>query len=448
MLELCSLLGVGENFLSEETNVKMEPVVVEQKVYVDSVFEADNESNDQKMEPSDYDDIAGFGDDTYGPSSDEGSDEEYMPKLQKKAKAEIGEEDSEKAMTNKVKERERKRKWRQSKANKGSDNSDEDYKVPIAKLKKETVKERRKKEKGEVKKNPQPQVWTKDPSPERLRNGVKTEFFYMAEGYPEAGPPYKCLLCDHSSTAKRNLKVHFCNIHSKERLYKCIVCNAGKVHSSQVVEHWNRVHNPNKDEFLKLSCDICGKRYSIPSELKNHQMLHDDQDYPCKYCGKLFPSPVRQKAHEQSHEQEPVPCNICGKVLRSERDAQIHERTVHNNEFKVDCEVCGKTLKTKDNLRLHLAAIHGTLPKNHHCDMCGMSFKVASILKKHIAAVHTKEAQFPCPYCETVLSSRNQFKRHSNRRHGGMDLPQELKDQIKLERENVLVKVNKPFSIT
>ena len=180
------------------------------------------------------------------------------------------------------------------------------------------------------------------------------------------------------------------------------------------------------------------------SLLKNHQMLHDDQDYPCKYCGKLFPSPVRQKAHEQSHEQEPVPCNICGKVLRSERDAQIHERTVHNNEFKVDCEVCGKTLKTKDNLKLHMAAIHGTLPKNHHCDMCGMSFKVASILKKHIAAVHTKEAQFPCPYCETVLSTRNQFKRHSNRRHGGMDLPQELKDKIKLERENVLLKVIKP----
>ena len=349
------------------------------------------------------------------PSSSEESGDEYKPKQSKEAAADL----------KRKKERERKRLWR--KEGKKPKKPKKDKKLEKA-----------------TKVSNTPVVWIKEPSPERLLNGKKTKHYFMPEGSFEEGPPYKCLVCDYKSKLTRNLRLHFHRIHVKEKLYKCIECDMRGVDWSCILNHWNRLHNPNREELLKFVCETCGKKYEIGSELKTHVLAaHGGADYPCKYCGKGFKTPNQRKAHEGSHEKEPAPCNICGKMLACAKDVKEHERVVHFNEDTVDCELCGKTLKTKRNLQLHMRTIHGTLEKNHHCHICEARFRVASQLKKHIETVHEKTRLFPCPFCSTVLSCKEKFKLHSQRLHQGREMPPELREQVMKPRiENFRVKTN------
>ena len=217
----------------------------------------------------------------------------------------------------------------------------------------------------------------------------------------------------------------------KAKYYKCIECDLRKEKWYQVLRHWNTIHNPNKEDLLKFVCEKCGKKYQGEGELKVHVFVHGESKYPCKYCGKGFKSPYSLKSHEKEvHETELEPCEICGKML-SAKTVKEHERVVHFNDRMVDCGFCEKTLKTKRNLQLHMEAVHGTVEKAHHCHICDGKFRVASGLRKHIETVHEKTRLFPCPFCETVLSSKDRFKLHSRRLHQGSDLPQELKEQLK-----------------
>ena len=130
-------------------------------------------------------------------------------------------------------------------------------------------------------------------------------------------------------------------------------------------------------------------------------------------------------------------------MLASKAVVKEHERVVHFNDRTVDCGFCEKTLKTKRNLELHMQSVHGTMEKSHHCHICNAKFRVASLLKKHIETVHEKSRLFQCPYCKTVLSSKDRFKLHSKRLHKGSDLPQELKEELMKSRmKNFCVKVS------
>ena len=420
-----------------DTEVKME---VEEELKVDSDVESEGEQND-------------------GPSSDVGSHQEYLPdelsaKYESRSESDNSESDdeylprkgkkniptSEKVQLKRLKERERKQRQRRNKKYGGASESKKDD-TEDKNLKLSKTKSRVKKEPGPrpVKESSWAKVWIKEPSPERFRNGVKTDEFFMSEDVAAKGPPYSCLMCKYSSPHKRYVKLHFQTKHSKERLYKCVECGVPKVSQSGVVAHWQRMHHPNKQEIFKHVCDICGKMYSIPSELKIHKLTHNEATLACKYCGKTFKKEVLRKNHEMRHENEKVPCNICGKVLASAKDARDHELTVHENFFAIDCEVCGQTLKCKSNLKIHMAGVHGTQVKNHHCHICGASFRANGLLQKHVETVHEKSRQFPCPYCTTVLSSKAKFKLHSQRMHKGMELPEELANAV---RPNALTKFN------
>ena len=221
----------------------------------------------------------------------------------------------------------------------------------------------------------------------------------------------------------------------KEKLYRCIECDFRQERWHQVVRHWNRIHNSNREDQLKFVCETCGKKYEQQSELKVHVLVHGESKFPCKYCGKGFKSPYALKSHEtERHEKEPEPCGMCGKMLASKAVVKEHERVVHFNDRTVDCGLCEKTLKTKRNLQLHMQSVHGTVEKPHHCHVCDAKFRVASLLKNHIETVHEKSRLFPCPFCKTVLSNKARFKLHSKRLHQGRDLPQELKEQLMKSR--------------
>jgi transcription elongation factor Elf1 len=126
---------------------------------------------------------------------------------------------------------------------------------------------------------------------------------------------------------------------------------------------------------------------------------------------------------------ERVPCDICGKILVGASKAKYHAVEVHSNYNSVDCDICGKTLKNKGNQKLHILSAHEKYEKPYQCHICTMSFRVKSMLQNHIETVHDKSRQFQCPYCEIILSNKFRFNRHSKRRHGGINLPQNLLDK-------------------
>ena len=110
-------------------------------------------------------------------------------------------------------------------------------------------------------------------------------------------------------------------------------------------------------------------------------------------------------------------------------------RNLHFDQEKVDCNLCEKKLKNKIGLELHMKIIHEKVDKKYDCHLCSTMFRKAGQLKDHIETVHEKSQLFPCPYCNTVLSSRKRFKLHSKRLHNGRELPEEIKEQIIKQRQ-------------
>ena len=123
------------------------------------------------------------------------------------------------------------------------------------------------------------------------------------------------------------------------------------------------------------------------------------------------------------------------------KDAKDHDFVVHFDTTTEDCKVCGKTIKPS-SIGSHMVRIHGDKEKKFNCHICINSFALSSSLQKHIAIVHEKSKQFRCPFCEVVLSDRGKFNRHSNRRHGGVPIPQAVKNLF-LRPAFCLMKVNK-----
>eukprot|EP00092_Neocalanus_flemingeri_P028617 GFUD01031074.1.p1 GENE.GFUD01031074.1~~GFUD01031074.1.p1 ORF type:complete len:536 (+),score=108.08 GFUD01031074.1:85-1692(+) len=317
--------------------------------------------------------------------------------------------------------------------------SDPCYEMEEDTVKKKKIKRKRNSESPQIKESINSNCFTKDPSPERHVDGVKTDVYFLSDETAASGPPYTCITCEYVSRSKRNVKVHFRRKHSKEKLYRCKTCDRKFYNSSEVVDHWKRMHG-KAENFLKCVCDICGKMFPRQGELKVHELLHSGVEYPCKFCGKKFKTLEYLNGHEKLHTSERVACKTCGKTFTSQKGVENHEQRMHSEgAVGIECEMCGKILKTKDNLKLHIQLLHNEVEKKYSCDHCELFFRVPSQLKKHVQTVHEKSTQFSCPYCEQILSSKHKFKRHSQRKHGGIELPN--KTDRSLCQPNALVKV-------
>lgn len=307
----------------------------------------------------------------------------------------------------------------------GSDEQDINLGKMKNTLKKRKLKRERNQESTKSKESINSNCFVKDLSPDRYVNGVKTDVYFLSPDTAATGPPYSCVSCQYGSTSKRNVKVHFRRKHNKEKLYRCKSCDRQFYNSSEVVDHWKRIHGKSEN-FLKCVCDICGKMFPRPGELKVHELLHSGIEYPCKFCGKTFKTPEYLNGHEKLHTTERVACKTCGKTFTSQKGVENHEERIHSNSaVGIPCDLCGKILKSKDNLKLHIQLLHTDVEKKYSCDHCELFFRVPSQLKKHVQTVHEKSTQFSCPYCEQILSSKHKFKRHSQRKHGGVELPTE-----------------------
>ena len=257
--------------------------------------------------------------------------------------------------------------------------------------------------------------YTKDPSPERPRS-----FFLAAESRQDS-PPFSCKECKYSVISFSRLKIHFYGRHFKgEKRYKCKECDEKFYYSQKVWTHWKVIHRPQ--DFLKHVCNICNKRFLQLKLLEKHSESHSDILHPCSFCGKVFNTNFGRIGHEKLHTAKEVICTDCGKIFSNKYNHQLHFRVVHLKKIKTEeCEHCGKMINVR-SVTKHRQTHDKERKKSYVCTWCGSSFWEEQGLKHHIQTVHTKENRFQCPFCEKFLSSKEKFKLHSKRMHGGRQL--------------------------
>jgi len=86
-----------------------------------------------------------------------------------------------------------------------------------------------------------------------------------------------------------------------------------------------------------IACQTCNKRYSNPSSLYRHKVIHTGEcKSVCQVCGKILFWAWRLHEHDLTHTSvRPFGCKICDKGFKRKSDLLSHELT----EGSVDSSV-------------------------------------------------------------------------------------------------------------
>ncbi|XP_066444635.1 zinc finger protein 11-like isoform X2 [Eleutherodactylus coqui] len=173
------------------------------------------------------------------------------------------------------------------------------------------------------------------------------------------------------------------------------------------------------------SCPDCGKSFSLPSSLMQHQRLHCKSrsatpassvaptktrpSHECSVCRETYESAGALRRHMRSHgEEERYMCCQCGLTFTSNVSLVRHQRT-HSAERSFPCTQCHKSFKTQAVLLRHQRA-HSE-EKAYQCDVCTKGFSQKSSLILHLKS-HSREHPYTCSVCQRRFCSKSDLTNH------------------------------------
>ncbi|XP_023821993.1 zinc finger and SCAN domain-containing protein 2 isoform X4 [Oryzias latipes] len=221
--------------------------------------------------------------------------------------------------------------------------------------------------------------------------------------------PYKCDICDKAFGLKSLLKAHRKN-HNKNQ---CHIC--GKTLSSTRGLSWHLMSHSEKRNF---ACDVCGKRFKIPSTLRIHKKIHMERErsFLCHICCKTFHCNTMLNIHMTTHSSEkPFVCQDCGKGFTMKSKLKFHQR-VHSEERPHSCSHCGRCFKLKSTLKIHINTHLGI--KRFTCTLCGKTASRPEHLKIHMRT-HNGERPYKCSLCDKAFTQSHCLKTHMRKFHPG-----------------------------
>ncbi|XP_050297269.1 zinc finger protein 62 homolog isoform X2 [Anthonomus grandis grandis] len=127
------------------------------------------------------------------------------------------------------------------------------------------------------------------------RSYSQTSHLWQHMRFHQGIKPFACPHegCDARYTIRPDLKDHIRKVHTRERPFKCNVCNKSFLTGSVYYQH-RLIHTNDR----RYGCEICHKRFFRADALNNHKRIHtDERPYACKVCGREF----RQKGDRNKH---------------------------------------------------------------------------------------------------------------------------------------------------
>ncbi|CAH0551820.1 unnamed protein product [Brassicogethes aeneus] len=127
------------------------------------------------------------------------------------------------------------------------------------------------------------------------RSYSQTSHLWQHMRFHQGIKPFACPHegCEARYTIRPDLKDHIRKVHTRERPFKCTVCNKCFLTGSVYYQH-RLIHTNDR----RYGCDVCQKRFFRADALNNHKRIHtDERPYPCGVCGREF----RQKGDRNKH---------------------------------------------------------------------------------------------------------------------------------------------------
>ncbi|KAK3086890.1 hypothetical protein FSP39_025016 [Pinctada imbricata] len=244
---------------------------------------------------------------------------------------------------------------------------------------------------------------------------------------------YRCYICNYMFETKDELIKHRDENHPGKELgrlmYICDICGCTSVWDIHHVNHMYKKHNIpfDKNKYKLLSCHYEGCDYStlLAFRLKQHiKNVHEfERKFTCETCGKSFKLKESLNAHAVVHRMGPdridFVCNICGKDFIRKGTLTKHMEYVHfKKPFTHICHYCDKSFQSKMKLVSHLFISHGETPidyKVHDCDQCDFRCIYPSELRQHKALHQDCEGKLKCRFCDQTFSNKYSFESHEKR---------------------------------
>ena len=228
-----------------------------------------------------------------------------------------------------------------------------------------------------------------------LCSSAKGLYYHMSSNHPEEkrakqmeykedreedmvvpeGTEVHCTECDFKTTVVLSLREHVKGKHGYRcaRLNQvCRFCYKMFQTRSKKERHEQEIHMAEQ----KILCEICGKEFDIPFQLKTHM-------YYFHRGGRELAS--LRKKHTPKSEESAV-CPHCGNLYTSLVACKQHIKSVHLNKENYSCSFCSKTFASKMGLKVHEDRHLGN--KTYKCPYCSYVAYTGYVVNKHTEKHH------------------------------------------------------------
>ena len=160
-------------------------------------------------------------------------------------------------------------------------------------------------------------------------------------------------------------------------VYYCNECNYATQRKSCLVNH-SRTHSKEKP----FKCELCDQKFSQMSSLKVHVMSHKEGRFGCKECDYKAVQKSDLVRHILTHSGvKPHKCDSCEFSSATKGNLIVHQR-IHSGEKPYACTRCSYKANCSSHLTLHMRKHTGVKP--YSCSECSYQAAQRGNLYQHM----------------------------------------------------------------
>uniref|UniRef100_A0A1A8I1W5 Zinc finger protein 507 n=1 Tax=Nothobranchius kuhntae TaxID=321403 RepID=A0A1A8I1W5_NOTKU len=197
--------------------------------------------------------------------------------------------------------------------------------------------------------------------------------------------PYRCRLCDYSSSNKGYIKQHL-RVHKQRVPYQCPICEHKASDSKDLEEHM--IYHCKTRMY---QCKQCSETFHYKSQLRSHEReQHSFSSDKTSLTAGTEPimEQLEQGAEEEGSRQKLYMCDVCSYTSSTYVGVRNHRR-IHNSDKPYRCCSCDFATTNMNSLKSHMRrhpqehqAVQ--LLEQYRCSLCGYVCSHPPSLKSHM----------------------------------------------------------------